>query len=83
VKKKGPGLNLGHLISHKAHGVRRKKSKKLCDLPPGRRLLALWAGGCGLCEMKGRCVLLSKILMVDIITNPEDNFIHVDPILIF
>jgi hypothetical protein len=31
------GLNLGHLISHRAYRVRREKSKKLCDLPPGRR----------------------------------------------
>ena len=36
----GHGLNLGHLISHRAH---REKSKKLCEL-------------CGLCERKGKCV---------------------------
>jgi hypothetical protein len=38
----GHGLNLGHLISHRAHRARREKSKKLCDL-------------CGLCERRGKC----------------------------
>jgi hypothetical protein len=36
--------------------VCREKSKKLCDL-------------CGLCERKGKCVSLSKILMAEIRTN--------------
>jgi len=39
-----------------------EKPKNLCDLPPGRRLLALWAGGCGLHERKGKYVSLSEIL---------------------
>jgi len=33
-----------------------KNQKNLCDLPPGRRLLALWAGGCGLCERKSKYI---------------------------
>jgi hypothetical protein len=54
--KKGHELSIDHLFSHRAHslrpigagayapaGVRREKTKKLCDL-------------CGLCERKGKCV---------------------------
>jgi hypothetical protein len=37
------GLNIGHLISHRAHRVRREKLKKQCDL-------------CGLCERKGEWI---------------------------
>jgi hypothetical protein len=54
----GHGLNLGHLISHRARRVRREKTKKLCDL-------------CGLCERRGRCDELSKIPMAEIRTNSD------------
>jgi len=34
----GHGHNLGYDISHRAHRVRREKSKAyFCDLPPGRK----------------------------------------------
>ena len=80
MTQSGHGLNSGHLTSHRAHslrpigarvyapaGVRGEKSKKLCDL-------------CGLCERKGKCVLLSKILMAEIRTNPL-NPLMVGPVL--
>jgi hypothetical protein len=43
IRNFGHDLNLGHLISHRAHRVSREKSKTLCDL-------------CGLCERKGQRV---------------------------
>jgi hypothetical protein len=43
IRMLGHDLNLGHLISHRAHRVRREESKMLCDL-------------CGLCERKDKCV---------------------------
>jgi len=40
-----------------------EKSPKIFAISrPGRRLLALWAGGCGLRERKGIYVSLSEIL---------------------
>ena len=41
----GHGLDLGHLISHRAHRVHREKTKKLCNL-------------CGLCERQSRSLFL-------------------------
>jgi hypothetical protein len=41
-------------------------------LPARRESLQLGeAGGCGLCERRGKCVSLSKILMAEINANPH------------